>query len=293
MEICETICSDKVNLSKVLRERFFLFFLVFAAFSLPAYANNPPQPDGLFSVLLIFPVAILGARLAGVVRQPKKLSVRIFAGLAIGTVVVFLAAGTILGFFATVVVLFYAIARAAQIIGQGQGAKRFLIGSAVVVFALFALVDYSVSIVGGHKSSALYEYAAEMRVRRLGEAEQQFVASGPHNPETMKDLEAAKLIRNAPIAGQTLEGYRFGEILGDDSKHFLFYAVPAPDRKPEGAGPEVVPGTSLIKALLHREDQGTGRMSFAVDETGKMRRAIRGSSLSVTPEEVTHWEPVS
>jgi len=55
------------------------------------------------SVLLIFPVAILGARLAGVVRQLKKLSVRIFAGLAIGTVVVFLAVGTILGFFATVV----------------------------------------------------------------------------------------------------------------------------------------------------------------------------------------------
>ena len=28
--------------------------------TLPAFANNPPAPDGMLSILLLFPMAILG-----------------------------------------------------------------------------------------------------------------------------------------------------------------------------------------------------------------------------------------
>lgn len=42
-----------------------LMWFLFAG-ALPAYANNPPAPDGMFSLILIFPVVIVGWRWAGV-----------------------------------------------------------------------------------------------------------------------------------------------------------------------------------------------------------------------------------
>ena len=61
--------------------------------TLPAWANNPPQPDGLFSVLLIFPLAILGFKLAGVTVGAHKSKWRWLRSLVFVPVVLFLLVG--------------------------------------------------------------------------------------------------------------------------------------------------------------------------------------------------------
>ena len=48
-----------------------LLWCLFAG-AVPAYANNAPQPDGLLTLILIFPVAILGFRLAGAKPSDKR-----------------------------------------------------------------------------------------------------------------------------------------------------------------------------------------------------------------------------
>jgi len=274
---------------------------IVCAFALPAYANNPPQPDGLFSILLVFPIIIFGSRLSGLAPKPRKLYVRIIRGVAVGICsLVFLAAGTEIGALAALVVMVYAIVRAYRIMRHGQGAKSQLIGAFIAAFSLFAFVDYWASIVSGpHMSSDAYEYIARMRIERLGEAGQQFSISGKHDVAggpiygAINDLEAAHMISSPPAAGQIVQGYLFGEILDTDRKHFLFYAIPAPGLKPGEQNTEFVPGASLVKSLFGAKDeQRTGRYSFAVDETGKIRRAIRNTSVPVTREEVSQWQLV-
>jgi hypothetical protein len=267
------------------------------AFAVPAYANNPPQPDGLFSVLLVFPVVIFGARLAGVVPKPRRLFVRIISGLAVAIVsIFFLATGTFLGALAALAILAYAIVYANRIARQGHNSRRGLIAALVTGFALFAFVDYYVSIVSEHMDSSVYEYIAESKIRHLSDAEQEFAksgrsASGESSFGTMKDLETARFIGSVPAAGQIIKGYRFGEILDTDKKHYVFYAIPAPELKPGKQNSEFVPGSSLIKSLFGPKNvEETGRYSFAVDETGQIRRTIRNSNGPFTREEVAQWE---
>jgi len=279
-------------------ERLLTLFLIFLAFAIPAYANNPPQPDGLFSVLLIFPVVILACRIAGLTQTPRRPVVRVIIWIVVGICsVVFLGAGTIIGAFAALLVLIFAIVRASQIMQKSRNAKRHLIGLIVVVLSLLAFVDYYLSIARGHLSTSFYEYAATMRIRNLSEAEQEFAKSRgrPGSQElefgTMQDLKTADLIREAPTDGQLVRGYRLGEILDPDRKHYLLYAIPAAELKPGDETVEFVPGTALLKVLLGQgEEQGTGRYSFAVDETGEIRQAIRHTTGPVTRGEVTHWE---
>ena len=46
---------------------------VLLAGAAPAYANNPPAPDGMLSILLLFPAAIFGFRLAGAKLTEKEM----------------------------------------------------------------------------------------------------------------------------------------------------------------------------------------------------------------------------
>ena len=164
-----------------------------------------------------------------------------------------------------------------------------------MVLALFAFIDYYVSIVSDYTSPSAYEYMAESHLWRLSEAEKQFAESrrdtaGETSFGTMKDLETGHLIQSAPASGEILEGYLFGEILDTEKKHYVLYAVPAPQLKLDQ--PDFVPGASLFKRILGtRNTQRTGHYSFAVDETRQIRRAIRNRSGPVTREEVMQWPP--
>jgi hypothetical protein len=276
-----------------------LLFLVLG-FALPAYANNPPQPDGLFSVLLIFPIVILSARLAGLARAPKSASARIIGGIAVGVLcTLLLMAGTFLGALVALGVLVYAILRGSQIIRRGQSGKRVVIGAVVMAFAVFAFIDYWVSIVSFYSPEAAAEASAVSGVRSLSIAESEFAKSsqGGHVPAgavgMLKDLENAKLIDGSFSNSQLRKGYRYGEIVDSAKGQFLFYAIPAPELKPGSSHGYLVPGTSLLKSIQGVDhEEGTGYRSFAVDETGVIRTSIRTRTGSVTREEIAIWAPL-
>ncbi|SRR6266404_1389646 len=278
-------------------QRFPVLLFLVLAFALPAYANNPPQPDGLFSMLLIFPIAILGARLAGVVPEPKRRSARIIGGIAIGILsTALLMAGSALGVLVALGALVYAIVRGAEIMRRGRTARRSLIGTVVMAFAVLAFLDYYVSIISFYPSSALSEATAVSGVRSLNMAESEFAKRGQsdHSPSgafgTLKDLESAKLIDDA-FSSRIRKGYRYGEVVDPAKEQFLFYAIPAPELKPNHYN--FVPGASLLKSILHgRHEEGTGHRSFAVDETGLIRWSIRTKTGPVTREEAQQWQPL-
>lgn len=281
-------------------QRFRMLLLLLLTFAEPAYANNPPQPDGLFSVLLIFPIAILGTRLAGVVRKQKSLSTRIIGGIAVGVLcTLLLMAGTEIGALVALGVLVYAIVRGSQIVRRGQSANRTLIGVVVMAFAVFAFVDYWASIVSFYSPEAAAEANAVFGVRSLSIAESEFAKRGQseHTSSkalgTLKDLENAKLIDDRFSNGRIRKGYRYGEVVDPAKGQFLFYAIPAPELKPGSFHGYFVPGTSLIKSIRGvNHEEGTGYKSFAVDETGVIRSAIRTHTGPVTREEVNGWTPL-
>jgi hypothetical protein len=271
------------------------------AFALPAYANNPPQPDGLFSALLIFPIVILGARLAGVVAVQESRATRILGGVAVAILaIVFLGAGTFIGAFVALAVVIYAFVRGGRIMRRGQGAKRLVIGAVVMAFALFAFLDYIVSLNNYYPSLAIYESSAIYGLRALKTAEDEFIQpTDSHRPPSpaygaIQELERAKLVDDTFSAGQIRKGYRYGELLDPARKQYLFYAVPATELKPASSQVAFVPGSSLLTAIFGRrqKQEGTGIRSFAIDETGVIRSAIRTQTGPVTREEAQHWPPL-
>jgi len=281
----------------IFSQKLLAVLLVVLTFALPAYANNPPQPDGFFSVLLIFPVVVFGFRLAGCVQTPKKLYVRIISGFSVAICsFVFLATGTIIGAFSALIVVIFAIVRACQIMHHGKNVKSLLIGTFILAFSVFAFVDYWASIVTDYKSASFYEGGAEIRLKVLSDAEQEFVASSHRSSSggpvygSLKDLAAARKINDDIVKDQPVGGYLFGEILDADKTHYIFYAIPDPQLKPAANFVGFVPGASLFKSLFGKKNvHETGRYSFAVDETGKMRQTIRTTNAPVTREEFSQW----
>lgn len=281
-------------------QRFRMLLFLFLAFALPAYANNPPQPDGLFSVLLIFPVVILGARLAGAASQPKSMWARISRGIAVvSSTTVFLMVGTLLGMVVALGVLVYAIVRGIQIIRQGRGVNRVAIGAVVMVFAVLSFVDYCVSIMSYYPSSAIAESNAVSGLRSLKIAESEFARSG-HSDQTpsgivgtLKDLKNTKLIDDTFSTGRIRKGYRYGEVVDPLKEQFLFCAAPVPELRSASDHVNLVPGASLLKAVLGTgHEEGTGYRSFAVDETGVIRWSMRTRTDPVTREEAQQWAPL-
>ncbi len=103
----------------------------------------------------------------------------------------------------------------------------------------------------------------------------------------------AKLIDDTFSAGQIRKGYRYGDVVDPAKGQFLLYAIPAPELKAGSDHGNFVPGTSLIKSILGKtHEEVTGYRSFAVDETGVIRWAIRTHTGPVTREEVDGWAPL-
>jgi len=270
-----------------------LLVLFFLAGALPAHANNPPQPDGLFAMLLVFPVVIVAMRIASVSTPPKRPVVRIIGTVAAGIVVLFfLGAGTAMGALAAVGVVIYAAVRCGRMLDRSSHPKRWWIAGAVLVLSLMALADYWFSIVRYYPSTDLYEVWAASGLRSLANAESEF-ALREKGVGNLQQLREAALIDDSFLDGHIRKGYRYGEFVDSDGKDYIFYAIPAeglPLAKPLH---DLVPGTSLIKALVGApEEGGTGERSLAIDQTDVVRAAIRKKTGVVTREEILEWPPL-
>lgn len=282
-----------MNMAQRLR---LLIVLIFCC-ALPAYANNPPQPDGLFSILLIFPMVILGRRIAGVPSIQRSLWQRVATTLVLTVCVVLCMAGTGLALFPLLIIFAYGIRRVVQIIARGQGRKRLLIAAAVIAWMIFGVADYLASITY-YPSAPAFESSAISRLRTLSNAENEF-----KNPTyskralsqvygTVAELRSAQLLDDTFAPGAIRNGYLFGEIIGTDKNQFLFYAVPGSPYRPDPDWLHFVPGGSLLWAFFRKQEtQGTGKKSFAVDETGVIRfTPQRDAQSPVTREEASRWE---
>ncbi len=285
----------------ILSQRIRLLVIGLLTLAVPAYANNPPQPDGLFSVLLIFPIAILGARFAGVASRQTSIARRIVDGIVVTGLILFLLAGTVFGIFAALCLLAYAVIHASQMIRLGQGTKRIVLGSVVVLFSLFAVADYAVSSVANHSSLVLHESATLGNLRSITSAQLEFSKSAKdHDAETyatLSELENAGSLPPRFSGGRIVSGYHYVEFLDAHRKRFIVYAVPtipAAGRTTEAGQVHFIPGSSLFRAVFHvtEREEGTGYRSFAVDETRVIRWAVRSSQDSPVRDEYIAWQPL-
>ncbi len=277
--------------------RFRLLLVLVFCCAATADANNPPRPDGLFSILLIFPVVILGRRLAAVAPVQKTLWNRIALTLVLTVCVVLCMAGTEIALIPLLGIAGYGIVRAAQIIRQGQGRKRMIIGVAVIGLVLFSVSDYFASLLS-YDPRPVMESIAVSRLRSLAAAEGEFrtpaYARESASPAygTMAELANAKLLSQHLTANAALGGYVYGEIIDKPQSQFLFYAVPAFGHRSSSRWFHIVPGGSLLLALLGRDHPGeTGERSFAVNESGIIRVSPhREPNTSVNREEALGWQ---
>lgn len=277
-------------------QKFRLLVLLLLCCASPAYANNPPQPDGFFSILLIFPVVILGRRLAGAVLPQKSRWHRVAVILTLTVCAFLCAAGTTFALPPLLLILAYGIWRGAQILSLGQGRKKLIIGAAVIAWVLFGVTDYVVSIIE-YDPAGVLESIAVGRLLDLAGAETQFNtpahSNGAHSPSfgTIAELNEAGLLKWRLNVRDIQSGYRYGEIVDKSRPQFLFYAVPA---YPHNSAPRwfrFVPGGSLLWAMIGKDrSTETGVRSFAVDESGVIRVAThRNSQTLVTREEAQTW----
>jgi hypothetical protein len=269
-----------------------LFFI--ATGVLPAYANNPPQPDGLFSILLIFPIVIVGLRLAGVHLRHAGRGWTVVKVVMLVVSAVLSAAGDGIGLLGLLVMFCYGFVRGIQIIRRGSGWRGYVAGSVVILWVLFAVSDYYASLVEWPHVAAS-ESGAVAGLRTLDNAENTFKQTvGTYGTlagsfSTLDELYHAKLIDDSFLGGRDRNGYRYFEVLSPTKKQFVFYAVPV--HYPAVPLRSLVPGGSLLSALHLRENpRATAVRAFAVDDSGVIRYSPDGSSAPATRQEIENWK---
>jgi len=269
---------------------------ILVAGAAPAYANNPPAPDGMLSLLLVFPVAILGFRLAGAKFTEKEKKWRILRGVLLALCTLAAAAGTGVGGLGMLVLLSYGLLRGAQAMGRGQGGRRFALGAFMILFAFFAGANYLTSL-NNWPSVLRSESSAVGAVRTIVTAETTFRAdkkldankNGIPEYGTPEQLHQAGLIPDSYRKPGGPGGYRLVVVLtGDpaqDEKEFFVYATP------DNYGSPPAVSISLVEAI--RPQRRFGLRSFAADETGEIREADLGGSRAVTRAVAQKWKKLS
>ncbi len=278
--------------------RLLLVFL--ATCVVPASANNPPQPDGMLSLLLIFPVVLIGMRLADARPDPHTKWRPVLTGLLMALAFIISMAGDEIGAFGLLAILICGIVRGVQIMKRGKGWKSWVFGTVVIAWVLFASLDYVVSVATFPPSRiAVNEAITVGRLRTFSEAESDFAKAHPgilgvqSNYATIEELQKEGLIGKNIQFSQVQNGYRYGEIAEPSKHQILIYALPIDHQPPRPPGWEMLPGASLFRGLLKKkETEGGGVRSFAVDETGVIRWSVRPTGTPVTREEALKWEPL-
>lgn len=263
--------------------------------ALPAYANNPPAPDGVFSVLLIFPVVILGFKFAGAKLTDKEMKWRIprIIFLVFCTFATF--AGTGIGGLGILCLTIYGMQRGVQAMTRGQGKKRFALGAAVFLFAPLAGFNYLLSL-SNYPSVGRAESGAVGGIRTIVTAETTFKSdakldankNGISEFGTLAQLQQAGLLTGQYTTPSSSSSYRYAVVLAEDPTHkekeFFVYATPT--HYGESAGFSI----SILNFLRPRPVGGI--RTFCADETGIIRFSDLRGSRAVTREEAQKWSPL-
>lgn len=276
-----------------------LWFLLAGA--LPAYANNPPTLDGMFGLILIFPMVIAAWRLAGVQAAAKERKWRVANRLLLTLSVLFLMAGAsaagVFGLFALIYLLLYGIRRGIQVVRYGQGKKRLALGGAIILFTFFGLSNYMVSL-GDYPRTAIPEALDVLRT--IARAEETFRSNATLDQNknlageygTLDQLIQADLLERDDLTRGRRGSYRFVVVVsGDparDEKEFFVYASPVKYASRSSVW-YFVPGRSCVAA--RHPERGFAQITIATDESGVLRQVDLGTSRPVTREEAQKWAP--
>jgi hypothetical protein len=193
---------------------------------------------GFISILLLFPIVFLGSRMASASPVEKTSETRTRAGIVLAFCLLFAAALAPLALLTFLATLFYGIFCAIQIMRQGKGAKRFLIGSVVIVCTLFATADFVAAIGSRGNHAGFNEASAVGTLRMLSSAEAKFSVpplTGPAKDSpygTIEDLRKNQLIDDGLQIGKAYRGYVFREALDPARKQFLFLPFQLTFRRP-------------------------------------------------------------
>jgi hypothetical protein len=249
----------------------------------------------MLSIILIFPVAILGFRLAGAQLTSKEMKWRPVRMIFLVLCALATLAGTVMGGLAMLILVAYAMLRGGQAMSRGQGKKRFALGAAVILFAPLAGLNYALST-NNWPSVEWAEATGAGGVRAIVTAEIAFKANAKLDvnkngiPEfgTLAQLQQAGLVTATYVTAPS-SSYRYVlELAGDparDEKEYFLYATPK--RYGTSSG-----GISLSLLNIWWPRPATARRTFAADETGVIRFADLGGSRPVTRPEAQKWEPV-
>jgi len=263
---------------------------------LAAWANNAPLPDGILGIVLIFPAAILGLRLAAA-RLPKVSriwKIMVIIGLALAT---YLA----MGISAAAVPLFaFGLYRGLQMMRFGKGARRFPVGLAMILFTVLATANYGASLNYGWMSTIVAESDGVSAIRAVARAEEEFKAATVLDANknkigeygTLKQLdEQGAFMERGYLASGRPRGYRLVLQLSDDpavsEKQYFAYAIPTN----YGPPPLSLLSLSLVR-ILRPQTRRYARRTLAVDETGVIRARDLGGSRPVTRAEAEKWAPL-
>jgi hypothetical protein len=280
-------------MKKAAGKALWVLWLVLAG-ALPAYANNPPAPDGMLSILLIFPVAMLAYRFAGAKPTEKEQGRRFLSGLGLGVCFFLTLGGTEIAIIPLLILLYYGVRRGVLACVRGQGWKRFAIGATAVLFTFFAVANYLASL-AYYPGAMMAEATGVGRLRNLATALETFKSArtldlnknGVGEYGSFEQLKKAGLLDPGWELRGTNNAYQYALILsGDptrDEKEFFVYATPT------NYG-EVHWTLSLIGAM--RPQRRYAKRTFASDETGVIRASDLGGSRAVTREEAQKWPPV-
>ncbi len=261
----------------------------------PAYANNPPAPDGMLSIILLFPVAIFGFRLAGATFNDKEKKWKTVRGFVLGVSAFLTVGGTEIAIIPLLILLCYGLLRGGQALARGQGGKRFAFGSGMILFTLFAVANYLASLNYTPGPSRSHSSAVGA-IRTIVTAEITYATDKKldvnHNgtPEygTLEQLHQAGLIPDSYVTPRSPGNYQLVVVLSGDparnEKEFFVYATP----RQYGEPASWVITLSLIEAIRPRGQYGF--RSFAADESGIIRFADLGGARAVTREEAQKWE---
>ncbi len=274
------------------RQVFLLLLWCLLAGAVPAYANNPPQPDGVLTLVLIFPVVILGFRLAGAKLSEKERKWRVLRALVLALCTLLTVGGTGIALIPLLVLLGYGVTRGIQVMARGQGTRRMVLGAAVILFTLLATANYVVSLNSPAGEGVSVEHAAYVNMRVINDAEQRFHSdalidankNGLGEYGSLEQLHKAGLLDEAFWARLQRPIYRYVVVLsGDparDEKQYFVYATPVRYGHPSR-------GLSLLRVV--RPYVPYARRTFACDQTGVVRAADLGGSRAVTREEAAKW----
>lgn len=280
-------------MKKALDKSLWVLWFVLAG-ALPAFANNPPQPDGMLSILLIFPVAMLAYRFAGAKLTEKEQKRLLLRRIVLGICFFLTLAGTEIAIIPLLILLYYGVRRGVLACVRGQGWKRFALGATVVLFTFFAVANYLASL-NWYPSVTLTEATGVGRVRTLATAQETFKSArtldlnknGVGEYGNFDQLKKAGHLDPGWELRDPKNAYQYALILsGDptrDEKEFFVYATPTNYGNVHWT-------LSLIEAL--RPQRRYAKRTFASDETGVIRASDLGGSRAVTREEAQKWKPL-